>query len=779
VAAAATASALTITASSAQAAAPARVAGPGGDLTSLVDPFVGTANGGDTFPGATMPFGMTQPSPDTPSVPAGGGYNYNDSKITGFSTVHISGPGCPALGHVSVMPVTGAVTSTTAAGYASTFSHSTEVAHPGYYAVTLGSYGVRAELTATDRTAWERYTFPAGAAGSILVNLGDAENPTEAAQVSITGASTVEGYQSTQVFCNAGYAPVTVYFVARFSRPFSTAGTWNDGPVSWGTTSAQGTAIGAALGFSPGTTGQVVAKIGISYVSVANAAANLRAEARGFNFNAVAARARGTWEKWLQRVEVTGGTTAQRQTFYTALYHALIEPNIFSDVNGQYYGMDGQVHTAVGRTEYTNLSLWDTYRTQQELLGLVAPQVARDVVLSMISDSQELGWVPRWVLANEETNTQSGDSVTAIFADALATGLITPAEMQTEYPYLVANATTEPPSGSEATGRVGIASYVQNGYVPFTVNGPYDERSAASSTLEYALADCGLSHVASRLGQTAGAARFASTAHNYRSEFDPSTGFFRPRLAGGSFLTPFDPAFVSLPYITADAAGFDEGSAWQYLWLVPQDPADLASLLGGTGHEISMLNQFFDFSQIAADPSAAATAWQGGAAYDPTDEPDLEAPYTYDNVGAPWQTQAVVRAALTLYTPAPGGIPGNDDLGELSAWYVMSALGLYPYAAGQGVFDLSAPLFGRAVVQLQRPFYSGRPLVIDAPQAATAGYVQQLTVNGHSYDADWVAHSQLTHGATLSYTLSATPDQSWAASPASAPPAFCGGTGSS
>jgi predicted alpha-1,2-mannosidase len=757
------------------AATPVRTAGTSADLTALVDPFVGTSAGGDTFPGATLPFGMTQPSPDTPSHPSGGGYSYNDSQIQGFSTVHISGPGCPALGHVSLMPVTGAVTSTTDTGYSSAFSHSSEVAHPGYYAVTLASYGVRAELTATDRTAWERYTFPAGAADNVLVNLGAAQNPTTGAQLTITGRNTVAGYQSTQVFCNAGYRPVTVYFVARFSQPFAASGTWNAGPVSWGSTSAQGTAIGAALRFVPGATRQVVAKIGISYVSLANAAGNLAAEAPGFDFNAVKQRAHATWQRWLHRVNVTGGTTAQRTTFYTALYHSLIEPNIFSDVNGQYFGMDGKVHTAAGRVEYTNLSLWDTYRTQQELLGLIAPQVARDVISSMISDSQELGWVPRWVLANEETNTMSGDSVTAMFADALATGLVTPAEMRAEYPYLKANATELPPAGSEATGRSGITFYRQNGYVPFSTSGPYFERSSASATLEYALADCDLSHIASALGQTADAADFATTAHNYRSEFDPSTGFFRPRLSDGSFLSPFDPTFVSLPYIPADTAGFDEGSAWQYLWLVPQDPADLARLLGGNSSAISDLDQFFAFSQIAANPSAAGTAWSTGAYYDPGNEVDLQAPYSYDALGAAWKTQAVVRAALTRYQPTPAGIPGNDDLGEMSAWYVMSALGLYPYAAGQGVFALSSPMFDRAIVHLPRPFYSGRPLVINAPGVSTGSYVQQLTVNGHAYDAAWVAHSQLAGGATLNYSMGTTPNEQWASGPGGSTPAFCAG----
>ncbi|MBO0804940.1 MAG: GH92 family glycosyl hydrolase, partial [Nocardiopsaceae bacterium] len=746
------------------------------DPTGLVDPFVGTAAGGNTFPGATLPFGMVQPSPDTPSRPAGGGYAYGDGKILGFSAAHLSGPGCPSLGHVSVMPVTGPVTSTDDARYASAFSHASETARPGSYGVTLARYGVRAELTATTRTAWERFTYPRGGAPAreVLLNLGAAQNKTTAARLTVTGPDTVTGYQSAQAFCGGGYRPVTVYFTARFSRPFAAMGTWSHGPVTWGSTSERGTAIGAALRFAHGTR-QVTARIGVSYTSVANAAANLAAETPASGgFTAVARAAHATWRRWLDRVAITGGTRQQRITFYTALYHSLIEPNVFSDDDGQYLGMDGKIHTAAGRTEYTNLSLWDTYRTQQELLGLIAPRVARDIVLSLVSDTRELGWVPRWVLANTETNTMSGDSVTEMFADALATGLVTPSELRPEYPYLRKNATQAPPPGSVADGRQGIASYRARGYVPFKVSATrYFLRSGASATLEYALADCGLSHIAKALGHGSDAAGFAATAHDYRSEFDPSSESFRPRLPDGSFLRPFNPAFVSLPYITADARGYDEGSAWQYRWLVPQDPAGLARLLGGTRATIGKLDSFFDFGRVAGRPSAAAAAWTGGARYDPGNEMDLQSPYTYDALGAAWRAQAVVRAARTVYRPAPGGLPGNDDLGEMSAWYVASALGMYPYAPGQGRYALVSPLFDRAVVTLPRPFYDGRPLVITSPGAGK--YVEALTVDGRPYDAASVAHARLVPGATLAYRTGPEPNRAWASTGPGALPAYCPG----
>ncbi|MCL2584532.1 MAG: GH92 family glycosyl hydrolase [Streptosporangiales bacterium] len=747
------------------------------DFTRDVDPFVGSSAGGDTFPGATLPFGMAQPSPDTTSKPAGGGYAYSDKKILGFSAVHVSGPGCPSLGHVSLMPVTGKVRSTSAAGYASSFSHRTETARPGYYAVSLLRYGTKAEMTATERTAWERFTFPrrARTQRQVLLNLGAAQDKTSAANLTIAGPDTVTGSQSTGVFCDPGYRPVTVYFAARFSRPFAATGTWNNGPVNWrGGKSARGTAIGAALRFAGGAR-QVTARIGVSYTSAADAAANLAAETpHGGGFDAVRARAHRTWRQWLDRIAATGATARQRVTFYTALYHSLIEPNVFSDDNGRYLGMDGKIHTASGRAEYTNLSLWDTYRTQAELLDLIAPDIARDIILSLVSDTRELGWVPRWVLANTETNTMSGDSVTEMFADALAAGIVTPAEVRPVYPYLKKNATEAAPPATHEDGRQGIASYRARGYVPYDPSSQqYFLKSGASATLEYALADCGLSHIAGTLGHQGDEKDFAASAHNYRSEFDPSTRTFRPRRPDGSFLKPFSPSFLSLPYVPADARGYDEGSALQYRWLVPQDTSDLARLLGGRSAAVGDLDRLFDFGRVAARPGDAAGAWTGGGRYDPGNEPDLQAPYTYDALGAPWRTQAVVRAARTVYRPAPGGLPGNDDLGETSAWYVMSAVGLYPYAPGQETYALTTPLFRRAVVALPGPRSRGRPLVITTDGGG--GYVRGLTQDGRGVGTAWLGRPALAGGGTLAYRTQAGPDRSWGAGPSAAPADYCGG----
>lgn len=761
----------------ASVAGPASVpAASSADFTGDVDPFVGTSGGGNTFPGATLPFGMAQPGPDTLSRPAGGGYAYADKKILGFSAVHLSGPGCPALGHVSLMPVTGKVSSTKDTGYASSFSHHKETARPGYYSVSLLRYGIKAEMTATERTAWERFTFPASARvqRQVLLNLGAAEDPTSGASLAVTGPDTVTGSQSTGAFCDPGYRPVTVYFAARFSQPFAAAGTWNNGAVTWGSKSVRGTGAGAALRFGPKAR-QVTARIGISYTSAADAAANLAAETpRGGGFGTVEQRAHATWRQWLDRIATAGGTARQKVTFYTALYHSLIEPNLFSDTSGRYLGMDGKIHTAAGRAEYTNLSLWDMYRTQLQLLDLIAPDVARGVILSLVSDSQELGWVPRWVLANQETNTMSGDSVTGMFADALAAGIVTPADVRPAYPYLVRNATQEAPPATHANGRQGIAAYRAKGYVPYDPSSPsYFLKSGASATLEYALADCGLSRIAGTLGRPADQRQFAASAHNYRSEFDPSTRTFRPRKPDGAFLSPFNPALVSLPYVAADAKGYDEGSALQYRWLVPQDPSDLTRLLGGRAAAIRDLNQFFDFGRVLANPGAAAGDWNTGTRYDPGNEPDFQAPYAYDTLGAPWRTQAVVRAARTIYRPVPGGLPGNDDLGETSAWYVMSALGLYPYAPGQGTYALTTPLFARAVVTLPRPVYRGRPLIITA--SGGGGYIRGLTVNGRSAGSAWLNRSALAGGGTLAYRTGTSPDRSWAAGPAGTPAAYCPG----
>lgn len=735
------------------------------DLTGWVDPFIGT-NGANTFPGATMPFGMTQPSPDTQP----GDYGYGGSSINGFSTVQLSGVGVPALGDVSLMPVTGTVTSTDPNQYASGFSHTQETATPGYYAVDLQRYGVHAELTATDRTAWERYTFPTRSSGTILVNLAHAQQPTTSAQVTVVDPHTVEGYQTTA----AGNRPATVYFTAHFDQPIAASGTWNGAGISWGTPSTTGPDVGAAVQFPP-SQHPVVTSIGVSYVSLADAQMNLAAAGPSQSFNAVRNQAHAAWNNMLHRVQVTGGSDDQRTTFYTALYHSLVEPNLFSDVNGNYVGMDGHIHQAVGRSEYTNLSIWDIYRTEGELLGIVAPAQARDIALSMVSDTKELGWVPLWVEANTEIYAMSGDPAIPMFADALATGEITPAELQTIYPILEADATEAPPPGNPEVGRVGYQDrpfYRQHGWAPYNPN-VYQQSAAASVTLEWALDDCGLSHVAASLGHPADAATLASSAHSYRNEFDPSTGFFRPRLADGSWMTPFDPTQWTAPWFGGQ--GYDEGSAWEYLWQVPQDAPDFAGLLGGTSAALSKADQFFKFDQVQANPAAVTSLWADswphpGNHYDPWNEEDLQAPYTYSALGVSWKTALLVRAQLSLYNSTPSGLP-PDDLGAMSSWYVLSALGLYPYAAGSGVYALTTPLFDQAVVHAPNGA-AAHPIIIDAPGASTDTYVHALTLNGDVHNAAWISYGQLA-GAHLTYTLSSNPDPNWASGPNGAIPAYC------
>lgn len=749
-------------------------------LTQSVDPMIGTAGNGSAFPGAVVPFGMVQLSPDTGGggLPPGyhpGGYHGTDPRLDGFSHTHLSGTGCNSYGHVRMMPTTGAI-ETTPEEYGSQYRHPTEAARAGSYDVDLLDTGIHAELTASARVGFHRYTFPQGASGNVLFDIGRTLKPVTGADLSIVGNDTVEGQVSNEAFCFGG-GPVTVYFTAKFDRPFSEFGTWQNNTVGTGQRTVSGTNSGGWVRFATDTNQVVQAKVGISFVSLAGARANLAAEGATTTFDAAKAAAAADWEQFLGRVRVEGGTADQRTKFYTALYHAGIQPNVFSDVNGDYPGFDGAVHKAVGYTRYANFSLWDSFRTEQQLLALVAPERAHDMLVSMIEGSREAGWVPRWTLANVETNIQTGDSVTAALVDGYLKGLLTPAQAEEAYTALLRNATESPPPGSPAIGRTGIADYLARGFAPFS-SSPYEARAAASATLEYALADCTLSTLADRLGHRSEADALYYRAGNYAKLFDSSSGFFRPRDASGDFVEPFDPAGYGFPpsQDPVQWRGYDEGSAWQYLWYVPQDIRGLVRLLGGRQNAANKLDAFFDYSELSADPSRAAALWVGGDRYAPENEPDMQAPYAYAWAGQPWKTQLVVRSALDhVFGTGSDGLPGNDDLGTLSSWFVLSSLGLYPASPGFDHYVLSSPLFPRAVIDLQSPYYTQDTFTIDAPGASSANrYIQSAQLGGAALSKPWLSHQDLRSAAGLALQLGTQPNTAFGSALGSAPPSPCG-----
>ncbi|GHF29196.1 hypothetical protein GCM10010218_07940 [Streptomyces mashuensis] len=752
---------------------PQRPAAAAEDPTTLVNPFIGTRNEGNTFPGAAVPFGMVQLSPDTGH---GTGYDYDETHIRGFSTVHLSGVGCRLGGDLPVLPTTGDVTETDNARYAAAFRHEDETARPGYYRVRLGSYGgITAELSATAHTGRQRYTFPATDRANVMFNAGQSLHRTVSTSIEVLDDRTVRATITGRGFCR-DTRPYTVHTLTRFDRPFASWGTWSGDRTTSGSRASRsaGGRNGAWVRFDTARDRTVEATTAISYVDAAGAERNLKAEAAGFD--ATAAAAHSAWQRRLGDVRVTGGAPELRRTFYSSLYRAFLSPNTGSDVDGRYTGWDGRVHRAKGFTYYQNWSLWDTYRTQAQLLALLAPREARDMALSVLRIDAEGGWLPKWGYATVETNIMTGDPVTPYLTNAFHHGLLAGHEEEA-YRALRKNADGVPPGGSPYAGREGNARYVKNGFVPYEPGRPpakpgdSDLQQGASATLEYALADGMLAKMARALGHRADAARYAARSRNYRRLFDPATGFFRPRDAAGAFTGDAAPA---------RSPGFHEGTAWQYQWLVPQDMPGLVRLLGGPAATEKRLDSFFALDRLLADPARTAReVWVNGPydyynadKYNPQNEPDLIAPYAYLSAGRPWKTTDVVHAALTLFTDAPSGMTGNDDLGTMSAWMVLSAIGVYPVQPGADVWGLSTPVFDRVELRLDRRWYPRGRFTVSAPGTSrTDRYVTAVRLDGRAHDRTYLTTAQLRRSDRLEFTVGARPS-GWGTGAGAAPPAI-------
>ncbi|MGW6007721.1 GH92 family glycosyl hydrolase [Streptomyces sp. NPDC055210] len=801
--------ALTAPALSAPAAS-VGAAGPGGDrLTDLVNPFIGTESEGNTFPGAAVPFGMVQFSPDTGHNT---GYDHSDTRIRGFSLVHLSGVGCRLGGDLPALPTTGEVTVTDHVKYAARFDHATERASPGYYKVGLenapgsGTSGGResgggtsvsglsgadtgridAELTATGRTGVQRYTFPATDRANVLLNAGQALHRTVSSTVEILDDRTVRTAITGSGFCQAATRSYTVHTLTRFDRPFTTSGTWRGDAVTEGSTRSSGTGRGGAyVRFDTTKDRTVEATTAVSYVDARGAAVNLRAEG-GRSFDRVRDAARRAWEERLDDVRVKGGSGTLRRTFYSSLYRSFLAPNLGGDADGRHRGWDLKVHRAKGFTYYQNWSLWDTYRTQAQLLALLAPRESRDMALSVLAVGEEGGWLPKWGYGPVETNIMTGDPVTPFLTNAYQQGLLKGHE-ERAYRALRRNADGVPPAGSPAAGRDANKEYIAAGYVPMakgrphTKNGHSDFDHGASATLEYALSDAMLAQMARDLGHGADAERYAARAQNYRRILDPSTGFFRARDASGAFTGDPDPA---------RSEGFHEGTSWQYQWLVPQDLPGLIGLLGGRRAVNDRLDTFFAYERLLKDPARTAReVWVNGpyayydaAHYNPQNEPDLIAPYTYLSTGQPWKTTDVVHAALTLFTDAPTGMTGNDDLGTMSAWHVLSSIGLFPVQPGFDTWGLSTPVFERTDLVLDRRYHPLGALTVTAPGTSDAGrapvsgrapdsgrYIRSVRADGTAHARTYLTTGELRGIRELAFTVGREPSH-WGTGADAAPP---------
>ncbi len=721
------------------------------DPASLVDPRIGTSGGtivgGHTFPGADVPFGMVQWGPDTPSRPPGGGYEYTDSAITGFSLTHLSGPGCPAYGDFPILPTVGPIG--THPGHASQpFAHAEEAASPGSYGVSVGAPAIRAELGVSTHGGLGAFTFPATAAANILVKAGGSAAGTDNAGAIVVSPDTIATAAVSGHFCGSA-TTYTAYAVIRFSRPFTSFGTWNAAGVQPGANGVVGAGTGLYVTFDTTQQTLVQAQVGLSFVSLGGALANLTAEVPDWDLVAMRARARSTWNQFLGRVEIGGGAMAAQRSFYTALYHSLLHPNVFSDVDRTYRGFDGNVHTATGAAHYANISGWDVYRTQIPLLAWLAPAQASDLVSSMLDDAaQNGGRLPKWTLANAETYVMVGDPAAPIIAGAAAFGA-TGFDRSRALSTLVAQATVA------STIRPGLAQYLSLGYLPTDATyGCCSFTGPVSTTLEYASADFAISRLAAGAGQTATADTFSRRAAAWQNVFQATSGVFQQRYSSGQFLVGPNPT---------TQYGFVEGDALQYAWAVPHDLDGLINAVGGRATAVARLDRFF--TQLNTGPSSPYAFM--------ANEPAFAVPWVYVAAGAPHRTADVVRRIETqLFSNAPTGLPGNDDLGATSAWYVWAALGLYPATPGTADLVMGSPLFPRAVVHTG----AGTTLTINAPAASSsARYISTLAVDGVASTRAWLPAATVLGGATLDLSLSTAPNLAFGAAPADAPPSYTTG----
>lgn len=748
------------------------------DPTALVDTFVGSAPGapdfhtgggaGNTFPGATRPFGMLQWSPNTaPATSMWGGYGWNDSTITGFPVRHLSGPGCGAYGDVPIMPTTAAVDRSPAvplstrlqSPYTARFSHGAETAEPGSYQVTLDPGTPRAidvALAAGRRSGAGRLTFPEGMAATVLVNGSGAAVGTSDTSVLVDpAAGEIDVSATSGWFCfNAN--TYRIHVAIRFEQPFATHGTWRRGTLHPGATVATDANLGMFNfgGFGPTAQAGAYAtfaqrsvdvRVGISFVSIEGARANLDAEAG--TYESVRDAARDEWRAALGKVEVSGGTDTERRRFGTALYQSLLHPSTFSDADGSYMGMDGAVHRAEGWTKYADYSGWDTYRSQMALVALVDPGRASDMVRSLLADFDESGALGKWSVANGHTNVMVGDPAAPLIASAYAFGARA-FDLSAAVSATVANADDYKvlwgPTYARYVPRPGLPDYLRIGYVPLEMEAivaiaPERAWGVASTTLEYAVADFSISRLAAAACEADVAAEFQRRAGNWRNVVNPARRTAEPRLRNGAFL-PW--AYSGSPF------GFVEGNGAQYTWFVPQDVGGLVDVLGGPAAAADRLDRLFEHVNAGADHPYAFMG----------NEPTLHVPWLYAWAGRRWRTDAVVRETLDeLYPPGPGGFPGNDDLGSMSSWYVFASLGLYPAVPGTDLLVVNAPRFPEVVLHL-----AGGDVVVRAPDAGAANpFVHGLALDGVPQQRPWLRAAELDGGATLDFSLGATMGSGW------------------
>lgn len=713
---------------------------PSTDYTQLVNPFIGTDFTGNTYPGAQAPFGMVQLSPDNglPGWDRISGYFYPDSTIAGFSHTHLSGTGAGDLYDISFMPVTLPYQEAEAPlGIYSKFSHADEEASAGYYRVLLKDYDINVELTATERCGIQRYTFPEGES-AVFLNLKKAMNWdfTNDSYIEIIDSCTIQGYRFSEGWARDQH----VHFRTRFSKPFAS--------VEMDTTAIAlkgkrvGTAYIARFNFDTEKGEQIVLSTALSGVSMEGAAKNMAAEAPHNDFDKYLAETKDNWNRQLGKIEVTGDNKDDKVNFYTALYHTMIAPTIYSDVDGAYYGPDKKIHQTDGWVNYGTFSLWDTYRAAHPLFTYTEPQRVNDMVKSFIAFYEQNGRLPVWNFWGSETDMMIGYHAVPVIVDAYLKGI---GDFDAEKALEACVAT------ANLDDYRGIGLYKKLGYIPYNIKDEYNaENWSLSKTLEYAFDDYCIAEMARKMGRTQLADEFYKRSQNYRNVFNPASSFMQPIDDKGVFQPNFSPDDYT--------AHICESNGWQYFWSVQQDIKGLIALTGGKDRFTEKLDSMFTYIPAGnADLPLFSTGMIGQYAHG--NEPSHHVIYLYNKVRQPWKTQKYAAQVMhDLYFNAPAGLCGNEDCGQMSAWYVFSAMGFYPVNPVSGEYEIGTPLFP----EIQMHLDNGKTFTVLAPGVSRENiYIQSVKVNGQPYDKSYITHRQIMDGATVEFEMGPEPGNIW------------------
>ena len=708
-------------------------------VTDYVDPFIGTDGTGHTFPGGAMPFGMVQLSPDTRSSGWDNcsGYHSSNPTILGFSHTHLSGTGAIDYGDILLMPMSGEYhlqpgnESDPKNGYRSAFDHSSEIAEPGYYAVTLDDDNIRAELTVTLRAGMHRYTFSSAEPAHLLFDLqhGLGDNVI-GSSLAITGKNEISGMRRSRGWANDQF----IYFTAQFSKPFDSVGIAIDDQINKGLLTASGSNIKGVFTFND-LKEPLLVKIAISAVDIGGASKNLAAEIKGWDFDYIRLKALQAWQNELSLVKVKGGTLEEKTNFYTALYHSFIAPNTYQDVDGRYRGADLNIHTLPeNENMYTVFSLWDTFRATHPLYTVLKPSFAKELVRTLLTKAAEGNLLPVWELAANETGTMIGYHSIPVIVDAYMKGL-------RDFDHEAAlNAMVE----SAMQDHLGLDTYRSEGYIALE-----RENESVSKTLEYAYDDWCIAVMAEEMGKNGIAEKYFRRSLNYLNVYDQKTGFSRGKKFG-AWVEPFDPSEVNSIYT--------EANAWQYSFFVPHDISGMVDMMGGDAVFSDRLDQLFTVSStLSGRHQPDITGMIGQYAHG--NEPSHNFAYLYNYVGRAFKTQERVRQIMDyLYTSSRDGLCGNENCGQMSSWYVFSAMGFYPVTPGQDVYAIGTPIFDEVTIYLE----NGQTFTINSPGTSSEKkYIQSAMLNGNAYSKSFISHGDIVKGGELTFEMSSTPNIEW------------------